>query len=141
EEAVEKGLLVYIGEEVDKAYIDSIKTVTVKKDLVKEHADELRIIYTPIHGTGNMPVRRVLRELGYSNVNVVKEQEAPDGTFPTAPYPNPENPEVFKLALELAEEVKPDIIFGTDPDCDRIGVVVTEKDGTHRVLTGNQTGM
>ncbi|HSP46587.1 MAG TPA: phospho-sugar mutase [Clostridiaceae bacterium] len=141
EEAVAKGLLVYIGEEVDKAYIDSIKTVTVKKDLVKEHAGELSIIYTPIHGTGNMPVRRVLRELGYSNVNVVKEQEAPDGTFPTAPYPNPENPEVFKLALELAEEVKPDIIFGTDPDCDRIGVVVTEKDGTHRVLTGNQTGM
>ncbi|MBP1918765.1 phospho-sugar mutase [Youngiibacter multivorans] len=141
EEAVEKGLLVYIGEDVDKSYIDSIKTVTVKKDLVRESAPELQIIYTPLHGSGNVPVRRVLRELGYTNVHIVKEQEAPDGNFPTAPYPNPENPSVFTLALEMAKEVKPDIIFGTDPDCDRIGVVVTEKDGGSRVLTGNQTGM
>ncbi|MGB4589054.1 MAG: phospho-sugar mutase [Clostridiaceae bacterium] len=141
EEAVEKGLLTYIGEEVFKAYIDSIKTLTVKKDLVRDYANQLKVIYTPIHGTGNVPVRRVLRELGYTNVHVVKEQELPDGRFPTAPYPNPENPQVFELALKMAEEIKPDIIFGTDPDCDRIGVIVKDRDGNDQVLSGNQIGM
>ena len=139
-EALEKNLLVYIGEEVMKTYMESIKTLTVKKDMVKEHAKDLKIIYTPIHGSGNIPVRRVLKELGYT-VNVVKEQELPDGTFPTAPYPNPENPQVFELALKLAEEVQPDIIFGTDPDCDRVGVIVKDKDGNDQVLSGNQIGM
>ncbi|SFN31801.1 phospho-sugar mutase [Proteiniclasticum ruminis] len=139
-EAIEKNLLVYIGEEVMKTYMESIKTLTVKKDMVKEHAKDLKIIYTPIHGSGNIPVRRVLKELGYT-VHVVKEQELPDGTFPTAPYPNPENPQVFELALKLAEEVQPDIIFGTDPDCDRVGVIVKDKDGTDQVLSGNQIGM
>lgn len=141
EEAVERGLLEYIGEEVIRTYIDSIKTLTVKKDMVKENAHKLNIIYTPIHGSGNIPVRRVLKELGYTNVNVVKEQELPDGTFPTAPYPNPENPQVFELALKLAEEVNPDIIFGTDPDCDRVGVIVKDREGNDRVLSGNQIGM
>lgn len=141
EEALEKGLLVYIGEEVVRSYMESIKTQTVKKDLVKDHAAELTILYTPIHGSGNKPVRRVLSELGYTDVHIVKEQELPDGTFPTAPYPNPENPQVFELALKLAETVKPDIIFGTDPDCDRVGVIVKDKDGNNQVLTGNQIGM
>ena len=141
EEALEKGLLVYIGEDVDKAYIDAIKKATIRKELVSEKAKDLNIIYTPIHGSGNIPVRRVLAELGYENVNVVKEQELPDGNFPTAPYPNPEDPKVFKLALEMAEKSEPDIIFGTDPDCDRIGVVVKDKTGDYKVLTGNQTGM
>ena len=86
-------------------------------------------------------MRRVLKELGYTNVNVVKEQELPDGTFPTAPYPNPENPQVFELALKLAEKVNPDIIFGTDPDCDRVGVIVKDSAGNDRVLSGNQIGM
>ena len=141
EEALKKGLLVYIGEDVDKAYIDEVKNLTIRKELVKEKAKDLKIIYTPIHGSGNIPVRRVLSELGYSNVKVVKEQEEPNGNFPTAPYPNPEMPQVFELALEMAKQESPDIIFGTDPDCDRIGVVVKESNGEFKVLTGNQTGL
>ena len=122
EVAIKNGLLVYIGEEVDKSYIDLVKDLTVRKDLVKDKAKDLKIIYTPIHGSGNMPVRRVLSELGYTGVSVVKEQEMPDGNFPTASYPNPEEPAVFKLALEMAKEENPDVIFATDPDADRIGV-------------------
>ncbi|MPQ43374.1 phospho-sugar mutase [Clostridium tarantellae] len=141
EEALEKGLLIYIGEDIDKAYIETLKKVTIRKELVEKHAKDLKIIYTPIHGSGNLPVRRILKELGYNKVHVVKEQELPDGNFPTAPYPNPEDPKVFKLALEMAKEVNPDIIFGTDPDCDRIGVVVKDNNGDYKVLTGNQTGM
>ncbi|MDD5793349.1 phospho-sugar mutase [Clostridium sp. HCP1S3_B4] len=140
-EALEKGLLKYIGEDVDKAYIEKVKSLTIREDLVKEKAKDLNIIYTPIHGSGNVPVRRVLKELGYENVNVVKEQELPNGDFPTAPYPNPEKAEVFELALKMAETVKPDIIFGTDPDSDRIGVVVNIGGGEYKVLTGNQTGL
>jgi phosphoglucomutase len=128
-EAVNKGLLNIIGEEVDKSYIDRVKNLTIREELVKDKAKDLKIIYTPIHGSGNMPIRRVLRELGYDNVFVVKEQEQPDGNFPTAAYPNPEDPKVFTLALDMAKEVKPDIIFGTDPDCDRIGVVVKDNTG------------
>ena len=141
EEAKSSGLLNIIGEEVDKSYIDKVKALTIREDLVKKQAKDLRIIYTPIHGAGNMPIRRVLRELGYENVFVVKEQEQPDGNFPTAPYPNPEEPKVFALALDMAKEVQPDIIFGTDPDCDRIGVVVKDNEGKYKVLTGNQTGV
>lgn len=141
EEALEKELLVYIGEELDKAYIDSVKGLTIRKELVKEKANDLKVIYTPIHGSGNMPVRRVLKELGYTGVCVVKEQEMPDGNFPTASYPNPEEPAVFKLALEMAKTENPDVIFATDPDADRIGVVVKDSEGEYRVLTGNQTGL
>ena len=141
EEALEKGLLVYIGENVDKAYIESLKSLIIREELVKDHAKDLKIVYTPIHGSGNVPVRRVLSELGYENVLVVKEQELPNGNFPTAPYPNPENPDVFKIAMEMANKVNADVIFGTDPDCDRIGVVVKDNKGEFRVLTGNQTGM
>ncbi len=139
--AIEKGLLKYIGEDVDRVYYDKVKGLTIRTDLVKEKAGNLNVIYTPIHGSGNVPVRAVLKELGYSNVKVVKEQEAPDGNFPTASYPNPENPDVFKLALDMAKNENPDIIFGTDPDCDRIGLVVKETSGEYRVLTGNQTGL
>ena len=141
EVAIKNGLLVYIGEDVDKSYIDLVKDLTVRKDLVKDKAKDLKIIYTPIHGSGNMPVRRVLSELGYTGVSVVKEQEMPDGNFPTASYPNPEEPAVFKLALEMAKEENPDVIFATDPDADRIGVVVKDSEGEYRVLTGNQTGL
>lgn len=141
EKALEDGLLNYIGEEVDKAYIEKVKGLTIRKELVKNKAKDLKIIYTPIHGSGNMPVRRVLEELGYENLSVVKEQELPDGNFPTAPYPNPEDPKVFEIALERAKNENPDIIFGTDPDCDRIGVVVKDSDGEYKVLTGNQTGL
>ena len=141
EEALHKQLLVYIGEEVDKAYIESVKGLSIRTKLVKEKANELKVIYTPIHGSGNVPVRRVLKELGYTGVKVVKEQEAPDGNFPTASYPNPEEPAVFKLALDMAKTENPDVIFATDPDADRIGVVVKDSTGEYRVLTGNQTGL
>ncbi|PRR75471.1 phospho-sugar mutase [Clostridium thermopalmarium] len=140
DEAKKSGLLRIIGEEVDNAYIDKVKNLSIRKDLVKEKAKELKIIYTPLHGTGNIPVRRVLKELGYENVHVVKEQEMPDGNFPTAEYPNPEESKVFNLALKMAEEIEPDIIFGTDPDCDRIGAVVKDNRGEYKVLTGNMMG-
>lgn len=141
EEAINRKLLYYIGEDIDKEYIDRVKDLSIRKDLINEKAEELNIIYTPIHGSGNIPVRRALMEQGYKNVFVIKEQEMPDGNFPTASYPNPEEPEVFKIALKEAEKVKADIIFGTDPDCDRIGVVVKDSKGEYKVLTGNQTGM
>lgn len=139
-EAKEKGLLNIIGEEVDKSYIERVKDLTIRKEFVNKHAEELKIIYTPIHGTGNIPIRRVLKELGYKNVFIVKEQEKPDGNFPTAAYPNPEDPRVFNIALDMAKEIQPDIIFGTDPDCDRIGVVVKDNSGKYQVLSGNQMG-
>jgi phosphoglucomutase len=138
--AKEKGLLNIIGEEVDKSYIEKVKALSIRKDLIDKCAEELKIIYTPIHGSGNMPVRRVLKELGYKNVYIVKEQEQPDGKFPTAAYPNPEEPKVFNIALDMAKEIQPDIIFGTDPDCDRIGIVAKDNNGDYKVLTGNQTG-
>ena len=141
EEALNKGLLEIIGEEVDKKFIDTLKGHTIRKDLVKNNAKDLKIIYTPIHGTGLMPVTRILKELGYENLHVVKEQEKPDGNFPTAPYPNPENPKVFKLALEMAEKINPDIIFGTDPDADRIGAIVKDSKGEYQILSGNQMGV
>lgn len=140
-EALKSGLLTIIGEEVDRTYYEKVKSLTIRKDFVKENADKLKVIYTPIHGSGNVPVRRVLSELGYSNIFVVKEQEKPDGNFPTVAYPNPENPDVFNIALDMAYSIKPDLIFGTDPDCDRIGVVVKDNKGSYRVLTGNQTGV
>lgn len=141
EEAIEKGLLIYIGEDVDNAYYEQVESLVVNKEMVKEKASELKIIYTPIHGSGNIPVRAMLKRLGYTNVHVVKEQELPDGNFPTAPYPNPEVSQVFDLAVEMAKEVGPDLIFGTDPDCDRIGVIVKEDSGEYKVLTGNQVGV
>lgn len=141
EEAVNKSLLNIIGEEVDRKYIDTLKSYTIRKDLVEKHAKDLKIIYTPIHGTGLMPIKRMLKELGYENLHIVKEQEIPDGNFPTAPYPNPEDSKVFELALKMAEKVNPDIIFGTDPDADRIGVVVKDSNGEYKILTGNQIGV
>ena len=140
-EAEEKGLLTYMGGEVDQAYYEKVASLVIRKDLVKEHASELNIIYTPIHGSGNIPVRTMLKNLGYTNVHIVKEQELPNGNFPTAPYPNPENPQVFNIAVEMAKEIGPDLIFGTDPDCDRIGVIVKEENGEYKVLTGNQIGV
>lgn len=139
--AITNGMLKIIGENLYLSYVDKVKNLTVRKDLVAQCAKDLKIIYTPIHGSGNVPVRRVLSELGYDNVFVVKEQETPNGDFPTAPYPNPEDPKVFELALKMAKDINPDIIFGTDPDCDRIGVVVKDKKGEYKILTGNQTGV
>lgn len=140
-EAEERGLLEYITEEVDRAYYNQVSTLCIRKDLIEEKAAGLKIIYTPIHGSGNIPVRTMLKKLGYTQVEVVKEQELPDGNFPTAPYPNPEDKKVFELAIEMAKETEPDLIFGTDPDCDRIGVVVKESASSYKVLTGNQVGI
>ncbi|MBU3217124.1 phospho-sugar mutase [Clostridium estertheticum] len=139
--AKQNGILKIIGENIYLSYMDKVKNLTIRKDLVNKYASDLKIIYTPIHGSGNLPVRRVLKELGYNNVFVVKEQEMPNGDFPTVPYPNPEEPKVFELALEMASDINPDIIFGTDPDCDRIGVVVKGDEGKYKVLSGNQTGV
>ncbi len=139
-EASEKGLIRMIGKEVDDAYISCLKTLRVNPEEVKKAADSMKIVYTPLHGSGNKPVRRILDETGFKNVFVVKEQELPDSGFSTVKYPNPEERDAFKLAIELAKKEDVDLIIGTDPDCDRIGVVVRNSAGEYVVLTGNQTG-
>lgn len=136
EKAIDYGLIKVIGREIDDIYIDKVKNLSIRNDINKD----IKIVYTPLHGTGNMPVRRVLRELGYSNVYIVEEQEKPDPQFSTVEYPNPEDPKAFKLAMEIGERIGADILLGTDPDCDRVGVVVKNLEGKYVVLNGNQTG-
>ncbi|MDO5023107.1 MAG: phospho-sugar mutase [Eubacteriales bacterium] len=139
DEALEKGLLKYIGEdEVDRDYIDMVLSLQVREGLLKKLGSELSIVYTPLHGSGNVPVRRVLREAGIKNVTVVEEQENPDGNFPTVTAPNPEDPAAFELAIPLAEKVGATVIIGTDPDCDRMGLCVRDGSGVYRTLNGNQ---
>jgi Phosphomannomutase len=140
EEAENKGLYQLIGAEIDDAYMAKLKEQSLNGDIIKKVADDLKIVYTPLHGTGNMPVRRILKETGFKNVFVVPEQELPDKNFSTVSYPNPEDPKVFKLALEIAKKVDADVIVGTDPDADRVGVVVKNNEGEYIVLTGNMTG-
>lgn len=140
EEAVKEGLLINIGKEVDDAYINSLKTLAVDPSAVSKAADTMKIVYTPLHGSGNKPVRRILKETGFKNVLVVPEQEQPDSEFSTVKSPNPEEKDAFKLAIELAKKEDVDLIIGTDPDSDRIGVVVRSSSGEYMVLTGNQTG-
>lgn len=139
DEAVKAGLFNVIGEEVDEAFDKNVLAQIVNPEIIKEQHG-LKIVYTPIHGSGNKPVRRVLKKAGFENVTVVPEQELPDSEFTTVGYPNPENPAVFELAIKLAEKIDADIILGTDPDCDRVGAVVKTKDGSYTVLTGNMTG-
>jgi phosphoglucomutase len=139
-EAIEKGLLVMIGKEIDDAYINSLKTLVVNPSVILKSAGSMKIIYTPIHGSGNKPVRRILNEVGFKNVLVVKEQELPDPEFTTVKSPNPEEKDAFRLAIELAKKEDTDLIIGTDPDGDRVGVVVRSSAGEYIVLTGNQTG-
>jgi phosphoglucomutase len=138
--ALSQGLYNYIPDYVEDDYIELVKGLAINKDIIEKEAEELKIIYTPLHGTGNKPVRRVLKELGFKNVEVVKEQEMPDSEFSTVKYPNPEEHEVFTRAIEMARESGADLILGTDPDCDRVGVVVKNSEGEYVVLTGNQTG-
>ena len=138
-EAEEAGLFNIIGKEIDDGFIENIKAQAVRPEEVKK-AEDMVIVYTPLHGTGNKPVRRVLKEIGFKNVYVVPEQEMPDGNFSTVGYPNPEDPKAFTLAIELAKEKNADIVVGTDPDADRIGVVIKDADGNYDVLTGNMTG-
>lgn len=138
--AKEKGLLNIIDEALDNAYIAELKKQIKHMDSVKNQASNIKIVYSPLHGTGNIPVRRVLNELGFTNVFVVKEQELPDGNFPTVSYPNPEADEAFTLGLKLAEETGADIVLATDPDADRLGIRVRDKDGKFHTLTGNMSG-
>lgn len=140
EKALSQNLLKMIGEEIDKKYIDRVKSVALRPESIEAVGKDFQIIYTPLHGTGNMAVRRVLKELGFQKVAVVPEQELPDPNFSTVKSPNPEEREAFALALDMAKSLQPDIILGTDPDCDRIGAVVQNKQGSYEVLTGNQTG-
>lgn len=134
------GLYEVIGQAVDDAYMKELKSQVIHMDAIRETAKDLKIVYTPLHGTGNIPARRVLKELGFENVYVVKEQELPDGNFPTVSYPNPEAAEAFELGLKLAEEVDADLVLATDPDADRLGVRVKDKDGVYHDLTGNMSG-
>ncbi|MBQ9951089.1 MAG: phospho-sugar mutase [Clostridia bacterium] len=140
QEAIEKGLLTYIGKDVDDAYIAAVKKLSVNPELAKEMGETLKIVYTPLHGSGNIPVRRIFDEIGMKNVFVVKEQELPDGNFPTVRVPNPEEKDAFNLALAMQKELGADLCVGTDPDCDRVGIACMTADGTPRLLNGNQIG-
>lgn len=141
DEAVAGGVYEEIGQAIDDAYIEELKSQVLHMDAIHAMAKELRIVYSPLHGAGNIPARRVLKELGFENVYVVKEQELPDGEFPTVSYPNPESEEAFTLGLKLAKEVDADIVLATDPDADRLGVRVKDsKTGEYHTLTGNMSG-
>lgn len=141
-EAKSRGLLQMIGEEIDDLYMEQLKKQSIHPELIPEAAKDMKIVYTPLHGTGNLPVRRVLKELGFEHVYVVKEQELPDGNFPTVAYPNPEDEKAWVLALKLAEEVDADIILATDPDADRLGVYAKDNGtGKYVSFTGNMSGM
>ncbi len=141
DEARAKGLLHIIGNrEVDDDYIAQVKTLCVNPEMLAREGGSLSIVYTPLHGSGNVPVRRILQEVGITHVAVVKEQELPDPDFSTLKVPNPEDPAAFTLAIRLADEVGADVVFGTDPDCDRLGVAVRDREGKFQLLTGNQIG-
>lgn len=141
-EAVAAGLYQEIDTEIDEAYMEELKKQSIHPEVISEMAKDFTIVYTPLHGTGNIPVRRVLKELGFEKVYVVPEQEKPDGTFPTVAYPNPESPKAFALALALAKKVDADIVLATDPDADRLGVYCKDtKSGNYVSFTGNMSGM
>ena len=140
-DAIKAGLLVTIGAEVDDAYMGELKKLVLHQDAIDKYGKDLKIVYTPLHGTGNIPARRILSDLGFENVYVVPEQELPDGNFPTVAYPNPEAKEAFALALDLAKKVDADLVLATDPDADRLGVYVKDtKSGEYITLTGNMSG-
>ena len=140
QEAIHEGLYEVIGKEIDDAYMAELKKLVLHQECIDKYGKELKIVYTPLHGTGNIPARRILRELGFENVYVVPEQELPDGDFPTVSYPNPEAAEAFELALALAKQHDADLVLATDPDADRLGVYVKDKDGEYHCLTGNMSG-
>lgn len=140
EEALSKNLITILDNEVDDEFIKAVKKQVLRQNTIDEYGKKLKIIYTPIHGTGNKPVRRVLNECGFENVMVVREQELPDSNFSTVKYPNPEEKSVFNIAIEMAKSNATDLIIGTDPDCDRVGVVVKDSSGEYIVLNGNQVG-
>lgn len=140
EAAQAAGLFEVIGQAIDDAYMAELKKQVLHMDAIQAEGKNLKVVYTPLHGTGNIPARRILRELGFENVYVVKEQELPDGDFPTVSYPNPEAAEAFELGLKLAREIDADLVLATDPDADRLGVRVKDKNGEYHDLTGNMSG-
>lgn len=142
DEAIAKGLYITIGSELDDKYMAELKKQIIHPEIIKEVASDIKIVYTPFNGTGNVPVRRILKELGFKNVYVVPEQEMPDPDFTTLEYPNPEDPKAFTLALKLAKEVGADIVLATDPDADRLGIYALDtKSGEYVPFTGNMSGM
>ena len=141
DEAISQGLLNYIGSEVDDAFINALKSSCLKPEIIKKEANNVKIVYTPLHGAGNIPVQRILKELGFKNVYVVPEQEKPDGNFPTVSYPNPEDPKAFELALKLAKKVDADVVLATDPDSDRLGVFSKISNGEYVSYTGNMSAL
>jgi len=138
EEALAKGLLTILGEEIDNQYNAELKKLVINP--ISEEGKKLKIVYTPLHGTGNVPVRRILKDLGFENVYIVPEQELPDSDFTTVGYPNPEDPKVYTLAVKLAKEVGADLILATDPDADRLGIMVKDEKGEFVLFNGNMTG-
>ncbi|MDD6327152.1 MAG: phospho-sugar mutase [Lachnospiraceae bacterium] len=140
QEAVHEKLYELVGKEIDDAYMAELRKLVLHQECIDKYGKELKIVYTPLHGTGNIPARRILRELGFENVYVVPQQELPDGEFPTVSYPNPEAAEAFELALALAKEYDADLVLATDPDADRLGVYVKDKQGEYHCLTGNMSG-
>jgi phosphoglucomutase len=142
QEAMDKGLYQVIGKEIDDRYMEELKKQIIHPEVIKEMADDIKIVYTPFHGTGNVPVRRILSELGFKHVYVVPEQELPDPAFTTLDYPNPEDPKAFTLALKLAKEKDADVVLATDPDADRLGIYAKDKvTGEYVSFTGNMSGM
>ena len=141
EEGKGSGLITLIGEDVDAAYLAAVKSLVLSPEALRQEAKSLKIVYTPLNGTGNVFVRRALQELGFANVYVVPEQELPDGTFPTLKTPNPEDPSAFTLALKLAKEKDADLVLATDPDADRLGVYAKDRAGDYRAFTGNMSGI
>ena len=142
EEAIKKGLYYEIGEDVDTAYMEELKKLVLNKDVITKVQKDLKIVYTPLHGTGNLPVQKILKEIGFENVYVVPEQEKPDGNFSTVTYPNPEDKKAFELALNLAKKIDADIVLATDPDADRLGIYAKDtKTGEYMPFTGNMSGL
>lgn len=138
DEAVQKGLIEYMGEEVIDAFLDEVIKQCVNPQIMKNAG--LKVIYTPLNGTGNKPVRKILDRIGVKDVTVVPEQEMPDGNFPTCPFPNPEIKQAFECALKMAQTIKPDLLLATDPDCDRVGIAVRDNDGEYKLMSGNEVG-
>lgn len=142
EEAVEKGLFNIVGTEMDDKYINTLKKLILNPEIVKEQGKKLKVVYTPLHGTGNTVAERLLKEIGIENLYVVPEQRDPDGNFPTVDYPNPEDKKAFKLALELAKKVDADVVLATDPDADRLGIYAKDsKTGEYMTYTGNMSAL
>ena len=142
EDAIQKGLFNVIGKEMDDKYIETLKNKILNPEIVREQGKDLKIVYTPLHGTGNTIAERLLNELGFKNVYVVPEQAKPDGNFPTVDYPNPEDKKAFKLALELAQKVDADVVLATDPDADRLGIYAKDtKTGEYMPYTGNMSAL